>query len=281
MVPPAAAPLGTDENPVKLALSPTTETQKAIAAVEPLTRLLTTETGLRFKLTVPTSHEAVIEAMSTNNVDVGWLAPLAYLVAHERVGAEPLLASVRHGSISSSGQIVVRADSGITSAEGLRGRRFAFVDETSVTGYLMPRALLAAQGIDLNGFFAGTVLLGDSDAVLQAVSTRRVEGGAVAGAAASSAPVAGPALAEQVRVIARTAPVPNDALVLRKGVPPAVGRKIALGLQRISESPSGAQVLRDLGGIDGLGPVSDAAFDSLRVAVRLLDLDLDAALAQH
>src|SRR5689334_12603784 len=91
MVQPTAAPLGTEQNPVKLALSPATETPKAIAAVEPLTRLLAAETGLHVKLSVPTSREAVVEAMGTNNVDVGWLPPLTYLLAHERVGAEPLL----------------------------------------------------------------------------------------------------------------------------------------------------------------------------------------------
>src|SRR3954468_15186189 len=72
MVPPAGAPLGSEQNPVKLALSPATDTQKAIAAIEPLTKLLTAETGLRFKLTQPTSNEAVVEAMGTTNVDVGW-----------------------------------------------------------------------------------------------------------------------------------------------------------------------------------------------------------------
>ena len=96
--------------------------------------------------------------MSTNNVDVGWLPPLAYLVARERIGVEPLLANVRHGSTTASGEIVVRADSGISNLDGLRRRRFAFVGETSVNGYLMPRALLVSHGIDPDGFFAGTAL---------------------------------------------------------------------------------------------------------------------------
>jgi phosphonate transport system substrate-binding protein len=281
MVPPAGAPLGSEQNPVKLALTPETDTQKAIAAIEPLTRLLTAETGLRFKLSQPTSHEAVVEAMSTTNLDVGWLPPLAYVVAHDRVGAQPLLASVRHGSTSSSGQIVVRADGGITSPAGLKGRRFAFVDEASVNGYLMPRALLAAQGIEPDAFFAGTVFSGDSDAVLRAITSRRVEGGATAGDGASANGLTSPDLAEPLRVIARTAPVPNETLCLRKGIPPELAQKISAGLERVAASPAGAEVLRDLYGIDGLAPITDGAFEPVRSAIRLLDVNPDAALGQH
>jgi phosphonate transport system substrate-binding protein len=281
IVPPPGAPLGSEQNPVKLALAPSTDTQKAIAAIEPLTRLLTAETGLRFKLTQPTSYEAVLEAMGTTNLDVGWLPPLAYVVAHDRVGAQPLLASVRHGSTASSGQIVVRADGGIASPADLRGRRFAFVDESSVNGYLMPRALLAAQGIEPDAFFAGTVFSGNSDAVLQAISARRVEGGATAGDGTSATSLTSPDLAEQLRVIARTAPVPNETLCLRKGIPPELARKIVDGLQHVAASPAGAQVLHDLYDIDGLATVTDGAFEPIRSAIRLLDVNPDAALGQR
>jgi phosphonate transport system substrate-binding protein len=281
MVQPTTAPLGTEQNPVKLALAPTTETPKALAAIEPLTRLLAAETGLRFKLSVPTSREAVIEAMGTNNVDVGWLPPLAYLVAHERIGVEPLLANVRHGSTTASGEIVVRADSGITNLDGLRRRRFAFVGETSVNGYLMPRALLVSHGIDPDGFFAGTAFAGSSDAVLLAVTARRADGGVTAGDGASAARLTPPTQDEQLRVIARTDPVPNETLCLRQGIPPAVARQIGDGLLRLAASPAGAQVLHDLYSADGLAPVSDDAYKPLRAAVALLDIDLNAALAQR
>jgi phosphonate transport system substrate-binding protein len=230
---------------------------------------------------VPTSREAVIEAMGTNNVDIGWLPPLTYLVARERIGADPLLANVRHGSTTSSGQIVVRADSGITSLEGLRRRRFAFVGETSVNGYVMPRALLVSQGIDPDGLFAGTVFAGSSDAVLLAVSGRRVDGGATAGDGASATRLTPPTMDEQFRVIARTAPVPNEALCLRQGLPPALKKQIADGLLRLATTPDGAQVLRDLYDADGLAAVADDAYEPLRAAVAVLNLDLNAALAQR
>ena len=240
-------------------------------AGEPLVKLLEAETGLRVKLSVPTSYAATIEAMGTHNVDVGWLAPLAYVLAHDRVGAEVLVANVRNGSTTSSGQIVVRAESSITSLEALRGKRFAFADNVSVTGHHLPVAFLLARGLDPAVHFADTVFVGGDDRVLMAVYNRQVDAGAIVGesgpdliamsalARTSFQPMP-PDLGEQLRVIARTDPIPNDVVSVRKGVPPESGQKIRDGLLRVAASPDGAATLRELYGIDGLGPVTDADF---------------------
>jgi ABC-type phosphate/phosphonate transport system substrate-binding protein len=209
MVQPTSAPLGTEQNPVKLALAPTTDPQKVLVAGEPLVKLLERETGLRIKLSVPTSYAATIEAMGTHNVDVGWLAPLAYVLAHDRVGAEVLAANVKGGSTTSSGQLVVRAQA-------------------------------AGPGVE------GTMT---------------------------------PDLAEQLRVIARMDPIPNDVVGVRRDVPPEVERKLQTGLLKVAASPAGATALRELYGIDGLGLATDAEFGPLRATIRELDLDLDAELA--
>jgi len=134
MVQPASASLGTEQNPVKLALAPTTDPQKALAAIEPLTRLLAAETGLRLKLSVPTSHAAAIEAMGTTNVDVAWVGPLGYLAARERVGAEPLLAGVRNGTTASARRIMVRADGGAIVRERVPPE---LADQIAVVGQLV------------------------------------------------------------------------------------------------------------------------------------------------
>jgi len=209
MVQPTSAPLGTEQNPVKLALAPGTDPQKVLAGGQPLLKLLEAETGLRFKLSVPTSYAATIEAMGTHNLDVGWLSPLAYVLAHERVGAEALAANVRAGSTTSSGQVVVRAQR---------------------------------------------------------------EGAALSGTVT-------PEVAEQRRVIAGMDPIPNDVVGIRRGVLPDLDQKLRAGLLKVAASPAGATALRDLYGIEGLGPVADAEFEPLRAMVQVLDLDLDAEIA--
>lgn len=289
MVQPAVAPLGTEQNPVKLAFLPSTDTAKVLSGGEALTRMLERETGLRFKISVPTSYTATIEAMGTTNVDIGWLAPLAYVLAHDRIGAEPLLASVRGGSTSAASQVIVRADSGITTLDGLRGRIFAFPDQTSPTGFLFPDAYLVSRGIDATTYFSQTTYAGGHDRVVWEVYNLKADGGVTFGESAPGLGVDARTtvqgsltdVLDKVRVIARTDPIPNDTLTVRRGLPPDLVEQIRAGLLRAAASEPGLKSLRDLYRIDGLGPITDAEFAAVRAAVEVLDLDLDEEIARR
>jgi phosphonate transport system substrate-binding protein len=290
MVQPIPRPLGTEQNPVKLALAPTTDTPRAFSAGKRLSDLLERETGLRFKVSVPTSYAATLEGIGTHNLDLGWLSPQAYLLAHERAGTEALAVQIRGGSTTSTGQIVVRADSGITSLEGLRGTRFAFSDDHSLVGYHATRALLLASGLDPSESFTETAFVNGDDRVALAVYGRQAAGGAIVGNVAAEPFGAAdgqrtvfqplpPDLGEQLRAIARTDPVPNDVVGIRKDVTREISAKIRDGLLRVAASPAGAASLQELYGIEGLAPATDADFEAVRAMATLLDLDLNAELA--
>src|SRR3954447_9942193 len=149
-----ASGLGSAATPLKMAFVPSADSQKVLGSGQPLSDLLTRFTGLTFQVSVPTSYAAVIEAMGANNVDVGWLAPFAYVLAKDKFGAEVILASVRGGSKTYTGQIITQADSGINDLAGLKGKKFAFVDPGSASGFLYPNALLAQNGIDYKSYFS-------------------------------------------------------------------------------------------------------------------------------
>jgi phosphonate transport system substrate-binding protein len=225
--------------------------------------------------------------MTTSSIDVAWLSPLAYVQAHQTIGAEPMLTGLREGSSASRGQVVVRADSGIRTLEGLRGRRFAFVDQTSSLGYLYPKALLKERGIDLTTFFADTTFAGSDDKVVMAVYSRQVDGGATLGDSLPDGPrdprvrlqESLPDVVEAVRVIARTDPIPNDALSRRKGMPPGIAETVQAGLERVATTEVGLKALHDLYGVDGLTTVSDADFEPVRRAAEVLSLNLEQEIA--
>jgi phosphonate transport system substrate-binding protein len=279
MVQSRPAPLGSEQNPVKLAFGPSADAPKVLAASQELTRALEKETGLRFKLLVPTSYAATIEGMTTTGIDVAWLSPLAYVQAHQAVGAEAILTGLRDGSPLSTGQIVVRTDSGITTLKGLRGKRFAFVDQTSGFGYLLPKAVFKGSGIDLHGFFSETTFAGSDSKVIQAVYDRKADGGATS---ADRLPDGDrdprmrleeslPDVMTATRVIGRTEPMPNDGICVRKGVSPEIVEKVRSGLLRVAQTDVGQKALRDLYGADGLAPIADADFEQVRRAAASLN----------
>jgi phosphonate transport system substrate-binding protein len=279
---------GSTGNPVNMAFVPSADSQKVLASGEPLANLLTQATNLNFKVSVPTSYTTVIEAMGANQVDVGWLAPFAYVLAHDRNGSQVILASLRQGSKSYRSQIIVRADSGINNISELRGKKFAFVDPASASGFLFPNALLAKQGIDYKSFFSDTIFAGGHDKVVIAVYNKQVDGGATFGNSVDTGPptdartLVTNTLADVMQVvkpIATTDPIPNDTVSVRAGLDDNLVKLIRDGLLYVQTTPDGQKALRDLYGIDGLGPAQDSDYDSVRDAAKVLNLDLEQQIA--
>jgi phosphonate transport system substrate-binding protein len=281
---PAGPVMGTRESPLKMAFVPSQDSQKVLASGQPLAELLTKETGLYFEVSVPTSYTAVIEAMGASKVDIGWLAPFAYVLAHDKHGAEVILSSVRQGSKTYRSQIIAHADSGITSLEQLRGKKFAFVDNASASGFLFPNALLASKGIDYKTFFSETLNAGGHDKVVIAVYNKQVDAGATFGnSLETGAPTDArtlvattlPDVMDKVKPIAVTDPIPNDTVSVRKGLDADAVKKVQTGLLQVAKSPDGQNLLRALYNINGLAEATDKDYDPVRSAASVLKLDLE------
>jgi phosphonate transport system substrate-binding protein len=279
--------LGSPNNPIKMAFVPSSDSQKVLGSGEPLARMLSDVTGMAVTASVPTSYAAVIEAMGAERIDVGWLAPFAYVLARDTFQSEVILASVRGGSKTYTGQIIVHADSGITSLEGLRGKKFAFVDPSSASGFLYPNALLASRGIDFKTAFSETLFAGGHDKVVIAVYNKQVDGGATFGDSVEGTVTDArttvrstiPDVTEKVKPIAKTDPIPNDTVSVRKGLRPEIVAAIRDGLLAVAQTPDGRQTLNSLYRIDGLAPSVDSEYESVRRAAQVLGLNLEQELA--
>lgn len=280
--------LGSAANPVKMAFVPSQDAAKVINSGERIAQLLNDATGLTFKVSVPTSYTAVIEAMGAQQVDVGWLAPFAYVLAKDKNAAEVALASLRQGSKTYRSQIIVHADSGITTLEQLRGKKFAFVDAASASGFLFPNALLASKGIDYKTFFSETVLAGGHPQVVIAVYNKQVDAGATFGDSREGGPPTDartttvstlPDVLTKVKPIATTDPIPNDTVSVRPGLSADLKKLVTDGLLYVQGTPEGAQQLRALYNIDGLATASDADYNPIRNAARALNLNLEEQIA--
>ena len=276
--------IGTSERPIRMAFVPSLDAQAVLGTAQPLADALNRETGLVFDVSVPTSYTAVIEAMGAGQVDVAWLATFAYVLAHDKYGTDVILTTIRQGSKTYRSQIITRADSGIRSIADLRGKKFAFVDSASASGFLYPVALLAKNNMDYKTAFAETVNAGGHDKVVIAVYNRQVDAGATfgnsieTGAATDARTLVAstiPDVMEQVVSIAVTDLIPNDTVSVRRGLDPALSQRIKSGLLKLSESPDGQRLLRELYNINGLAEAADVDYNSVREAARVLNLDLE------
>jgi phosphonate transport system substrate-binding protein len=276
------APLGSPGNPIRMAVVPSVEQQKLTASGEQLAKMLEKETGLSVKISVPTSYAAVVEAMGAKQVDVGWLSPFPYVLAHQKSGAEVILKSVRGGSTSYNGVIITQAGSKIESIADLQGKRFAYVDALSTSGCVYPKVMLIKKGYDPDKFFGRTVFAGNHDAVVAAVYKGQVDAGAIYGGPVSDARERMlrviPDVMKKTRVVAKTDPIPNDTVSVRQGLPPEIVKKLRDGLLAVAKSEEGRKTVLDLYGIDSFASAKDSDYDSVRDAISVLHLDLAKAV---
>ena len=189
-----------------------------------------------------------------------------------------------------------RTDSGVHRVEDLAGRSFAFTDETSTSGHIFPRMLLKSRGVELGRvYFAG----GHPNAV-EAVWN----GKAVGGAAFYSPPGAQQArdgtlvgdarmlllkrmpdvearrqFLEEVRVVALSAPIPNDVCVSRAGFSERLWERFEASLQRFLKTPTGREAYFDLVAGIAAAPTNDAAFNDFRGALQGAGVSAEGLLA--
>lgn len=273
--------LGSAGRPIRMAMVPFTETQKLVVGMKNIADQLEQRTGLKFETEVPTSYVAVVEAMCAKKVEVGWVSPLAYLLANQKCGADMQLASVNsQGKMSYRSLIIARTASDVRDLADLKGKRFAWVDPGSTSGYLYPRALLADRGLKPEQLFAQQVFAGSHDRVVVAVMNGQVDAGAIFEDARTNKGVTDqfPKVAEETRVVATSEDIPNDGVAFRKDLPPDVVARIKDALVAMSATDDGKKLFRDAIGTIGVAPTSDAAYTPVRRAAQVLNLNLEEEL---
>lgn len=272
--------IGTAQNPIRMAIVPSVERQTLITSGDELSKMIQKQTGYFVKVSVPTSYAAVVEAMGSKQVDVGWLPPFPYVLARQKFGANVILKTVRGGSASYNGLIVVRSDSGIKKLADLKGKRFAYVDPLSTSGCVYPKILFIKNGYDPEKFFSKTYFAGSHDAVVVAVVRGQVDAGAIYGGPVSDAREqtikAIPDVMEKTKIIAKTDPIPNDTVSVRKDLPADVVKKLTDGLIAVAKSEEGRKTILTLYGIDSLVPAKSSDYDSVEFAAEKLNIDLQA-----
>jgi len=271
--------VGTPEQPIRMAIVPFLESGRLAKGMQLLSDELKKETGLTYTGDVPTSYAAVVEAMCADRVDIGWVSPLAYILARQKCGADMTLVSVTRQGTSYQGVVVTRADSPIKTIEDLRGKRFAWVDPGSTSGYLFPRAILQEHGLTPDNL-GQQVFAGGHDKAALAVLQGQVDAGAIGKDVIPRLSSTYPNAEQELRIIEESADIPNDGVAFRKGLSPEIIEKTRQALLRITARPDGPKIFEDAIGTQGVAPTTDSAYEPVRRAATVLGMDLETELSK-
>lgn len=256
---------------LRIGLIPSEDSQAMIESSQQVLDRLQTQLGMPVEPFVATDYNGIIEALRAGKLDVAYLGPFSYVLASSVANVEAFAVAVtkKTGQSSYKSLIVARKDSGIQSLADLQGHTFAFVDPSSASGHLFPKAGLQQAGFDPATLFSRVLFSGSHDASILAVANKKVDAAAVADRILASAIAKGMVKQDDFQVVWTSRPIPESPMVWRKNLDPALKEKIAAALASVKDVPWG-----DQGQLDGFQPTTDAAYDVVRETAKVLDLDL-------
>jgi phosphate/phosphite/phosphonate ABC transporter binding protein len=236
---------------------------------QPLMNYMTKSTGIEVTLYIAKSYGDLREQMEAGKVDIGSFSPFAYVDAVQGGKIKIIAQSILDHSAFYRGLIIARKSSGITDVAGLKGKRFAFVDPKSASGYVYPRAMLIEKGFDPDKFFKETIFSGGHDKVIVAVLDGKVEAGAIYDGALAIAKGKGLKV-DDLTTIASTEPIPHDAIVVRSGMDDATARKIQKALIDLERTEEGKEAIaKSKKKLTGHILADDKTFDVVRRTAKI------------
>ena len=277
--------VGSFDRPIIFAFTPSQDVARLTASGNAMASALATATGLRFKVTIPTSYAAQIESVCAGQTDLAAIAPLQMTLLLDKGCGQPILAALRKDekgvlATTYNSQILVLASSGISDLAGLKGKKFAFVDPISASGYLFPSLLVKNKtGQEPKTFFSSTIFAGGHDKAALAVYSGQVDGAATFNDVRTNAGMPADIIAK-TKVIDAAGPIPNDGVAVAKNFPADVQAKIVKALLDYCNGDATKAACKSLFAWDGLQEVKADFYNPVRDAAKLAGIDVAAEAAK-
>jgi phosphate/phosphite/phosphonate ABC transporters, periplasmic binding protein len=204
-------------------------------AYEPFFKYLADQLDADYELTVTNDWAGIAVALANEQTDVTWMGPWGYVLANAEGGAEAIATVKYDGKPTYHAIIVGGPDLPIkTWPQDAKGMSISFADVGSTSGWLIPTDWFKTQGIDPKTFFRYRE--GASHAANEvAVVSGQVDLATDYDRNRNAMIEKGTIPADATRIFWQSEPLPNDALAVRKGLDPAMVKRIQDVVTAISE----------------------------------------------
>jgi phosphonate transport system substrate-binding protein len=228
----ACAPRATDDpevRPSRLRVGwvPNDEDVERRVRFAALTEFLSRHLDMPVELVQTGTYSTAIEAMRAGKLDVSSLGPFAYLIAHEKTGAEAIVApGTPEGVVNTYRSIfVVPKDSPLRTMDEVKARAanltLAWVDPASASGHLVPRAYLESIGMNPEEDFKSTIFTLSHLSSAMTAKAGKVDLAVITENTLRNLILKGRLAEDDLRVIWTSAPIANSVTAVRGGMSPA------------------------------------------------------------
>ena len=289
------AKLGTEKNPLILALGPSTQPKPdVLAAGKTLTSLLEKATGDKFVSVIPPDETELVKAFGMKNAHIGVLSPAGYLLASGQGYVEAAFSRQQAGNIFYGAQFIVRNDAGFIpyfdpikdensenasiALAQFNDKKPCWTDEHSPSGYIVPLGFLNNAGVQTRT----PAFLASHPAVVRAIYAGGICDFGVTYIDARAYPGLEdeyPDVLKKVVVIWRIPPIiPYDSLVFIHGMDEDQRRSLIRAFVDIMATEQGKGAMQTLYGFDAMQVVQDSQYEDFRKAVKSSGLDISTLL---
>ncbi len=247
----AAPPIVLGEDEILIGLIPEENIFRQMDRHRPLAAYLSKHIGVNVKLTILSRYGDIIDRFVSRKMDGALFGAFTGVLAMEKIGVEPVARPVSlDGSSTSQAYVFVRKDSGIRQIKDMRGKRMAFVDRATATGYLYFVALLKENGItDIDKFFREYYFTGSHDAAVHAVLDNRADVGVAKKKIFNKLAEKDPLVRNDLVVLHMSPEFPDTTLCLRKELSEDIKRRIRDVLLSMDKDREGVEVLKKMDAI--------------------------------
>lgn len=256
---------------------PTNNDGSMEAKAKPFAEYLSKQLDREVEVTLATDYSTIVEAMSSNQVDIGIMPPAAYVQAKNMGAAEAMLTSELgdfdqetglplEGEVTNTfkGEVLVRSDSDIQSLEDLKGKKIATLSPNSASGYIYPVAEMKDIGIDPTTE-ATLTTVNDIPSEITAVLNGQMDAAFVFEGARNvfASSFGDHDLFEELRVLYLTkGDIPNDAIAVSPDMDEALKEQVKKVFLDMKNDDEGSDAM-SLWGHQGYQEAADSAYDTI------------------
>jgi phosphonate transport system substrate-binding protein len=253
-----------DPDPLVLGFLPSSRASEIVPDAERMGAFLAARLGRRVEVVVPSAYEPLLEGLRFGHVHAAFLDGGPGYIAHQRSGAEVILAEVKDGETFYWAEAFVLVDSPLNDLADLLGQRVAFTSRTGSSGFIMPIGSMIDQGLirpagdeltdlerALEEAFASTFEAGGYQQALASVLDGRAD--VAFGAHDAPARFLDPAQQARMRTLHRFGRIPSHAVLVGGNLSPALVQQLRDALLALNEAEN-LPLLQAIYGVDGLTP---------------------------
>ena len=214
-----------------IGIGPWVEPKTLIESYKPLVKYLQKNLNIEVEFLVTKDYSQLGRRILDKSVDIGLFSPVSYVEAKKRNPSLIYLATtLRTNDVGKlidyySSYIITHKDSKDKKLEDFEGKKFAFTDFSSSSGYVYPSIYLKQQNIKPREFFSQVLMLKKHSKVCEAIARKKIDLGATYDDAFNSSNIK---FNNSLVILAESGKIPFDALAAGDHVDKDIIKRISI-----------------------------------------------------